>query len=78
MITLYQFEDCPYCKMVREALDESKARYRTVEAARDREDPLRRMLFEKSKVPTVPVAEIDGEFIGGSRAIIERIKLRKS
>ena len=38
---------------------------------RDRENPERKELFAKSGVPTVPVINIDGKFIGDSAKIIE-------
>jgi len=69
-ITLYQFEDCPYCAKVRRELDRIGLKYTKAEMVRDRNDPTRKLLLEKSGVPTVPVIEIDGKFIGDSSAII--------
>jgi glutaredoxin len=78
MIALYQFEDCPYCARVRDALEDLRIPYKKVEVPRDRSDPVRMMLREKSGVETVPVAEIDGSFIGESAAIIGHLrKMRK-
>ena len=73
-IVLYQFEDCPYCEKVRIKLRELKLNYKKINAAKTREDPLRKMLFQKSKVPTVPVIEIDGKFIGESDVIIKKLE----
>ena len=44
---------------------------------RDREDPKRKELAEKSGVLTVPVIEIDGEFIGESDVIVEKLESMK-
>lgn len=73
-ITLYQFEDCPYCEKVRRKLEELKLNYKKIDAARTREDPQRKMLFQKSGVPTVPVIEIDGKFIGESDVIVKKLE----
>ncbi|HIJ11180.1 TPA: glutaredoxin [Candidatus Woesearchaeota archaeon] len=69
-ITLYQFEECPYCMKVRAKLAEMKLEYEKVNVPRDREDPLRKDLLEKSGVPTVPVIKIDDRYIGDSSAIV--------
>lgn len=69
-LILYQFEECPYCQKVRDYLDDKKISYEKVNVARDREDDTRKMLFEKTGVHSVPVIDIDGEFIGDSSAII--------
>jgi glutaredoxin 3 len=69
-ITLYQFEMCPFCAKVRAKLDEMGLEYKKVDVPRDREDPQRKDIAEKSGVQTVPVIEIDGKWIGDSGAII--------
>ena len=70
-ITLYQFEDCPYCEKVRRKLEELKLNYKKIDAARTREDPQRKMLFQKSGVPVI---EIDGKFIGESDVIVKKLE----
>ena len=72
-ITLYQFEECPYCEKVRKKLEELNLNYKKIEVARTREDPLRKMLFQKSNVPTVPVIDIDGKFTGESDIIVKKL-----
>jgi len=72
-ITLYQFVDCPFCKMVRDKLEALGLKYNAIEVSRDREDPQRVELIEKSGVQTVPVIDIDGEWTGESDAIIEKL-----
>ncbi len=74
MLTLYQFEECPYCAKVRMELEEQKIPYHKENVPRERESAIRKMLFEKSGVRTVPVIEIDGTFIGESDAIIMHLK----
>jgi glutaredoxin 3 len=77
-ITLYQFVECPYCAKVRDKLDELDLPYEKVDMPRDREDPQRKDLAEKSGVLTVPVIEIDGHFTGESDVIIDKLeKLEK-
>ena len=76
-VTLYQFENCPYCAKVRGVLDAMKLPYKKVEMVRDREDHKRKELASKSGVLTVPVIEIDGKFIGDSARIIEHLRTIK-
>ena len=73
-ITLYQFEDCPFCAKVRAKLEELGFKYKKVNMPRDREDPQRKEIAEKSGVQTVPVIDIDGTFIGDSDIIIEKLE----
>ena len=68
---LYQFEECPWCEKVRQKLKELGLQYKKINMIHDRENPERKELFEKSGVPTVPVINIDGKFIGDSAKIIE-------
>lgn len=76
-ITLYQYEDCPFCIIVREKLEELGFEYDAIEVPRDVDSDIRRDLFDKSGVRTVPVIEIDGEFIGESEVIIKKLKTLK-
>ncbi len=73
-VTLFQFEECPYCAKVRAKLRELGISYRKMNVPSDRQDPLRQELLEKSGVPTVPVLKVDGKsgekYIGGSADII--------
>tara|TARA_Y100000310_G_scaffold345863_1_gene471775 strand:+ start:40143 stop:40376 length:234 start_codon:yes stop_codon:yes gene_type:complete len=74
MITLYQFEACPFCEKVRNVLDAKGIEYEKVEVPRDREDPIRKELLEKSGVATVPVIDIDGKMMGESGDIVAYIE----
>ena len=70
-ITLYQFESCPFCELVRQKLAEKKIEYEKVNVERDREDPVRKEIAETSGVSTIPVIKIGDKFIGDSQNIIE-------
>lgn len=76
-ITLYQFEECPYCAKVRAKLDELGLEYEKVNVPRDREDPKRKEIAKKSGVLTVPVVDIDGEFTGESDVIVGKLEQLK-
>ncbi len=73
-LTLYQFEQCPYCAKVRAWLDEHGKEYAKVNVANDRDDPQRKELAEKSGVATVPVLKVENDgteiYIGESADII--------
>lgn len=73
-ITLYQFETCPYCEKVRQKLAEKRLEYEKVEVPRNRDDPIRKDLFEKSGVHTVPVIKIDNKYIGESGDIVKYLE----
>ncbi len=72
-IILYQFESCPFCRKVREKLKSEKIIFEIVEVATDREDPLRKELYNKSGVLTVPVLQVGEKYIGDSDIIVEYI-----
>ena len=77
-LTLFQFEECPYCAKVRAKLEELGLEYQKVNVPRDREHSLRKELFKKSGVPTVPVLKIttdnEEKFLGESEEIISYLK----
>ncbi len=81
-ITLFQFETCPFCVKVRDKLAELSIDYEKVNVERDREDPLRKKLLEKSGVGTVPVIRVvdeNGEkYIGDSGRIIDFLDASKA
>lgn len=70
-ITLYQFETCPFCAKVRAKLEEKGIEYEKVNVERDREDAQRKEIAEKSGVSTVPVINIDGNWMGESDEIVK-------
>lgn len=60
MMKLYQFETCPYCKMVREVMSELQLTYINVNVPRDRTQ--RHEVMQVSGQPTVPVL-VDGDTV---------------
>jgi len=69
-ITLYQYEECPFCAKVRSFLTEMEIKFKKINVSYDHDDSLRKKLFKESGVKTVPVIEFDGRFIGESEKII--------
>jgi len=73
-LTLYQFEECPFCLKVRVKLDELKIKYEKVNVSYSRDNPLRKKLLKKSGVTSVPVLRIEDKYIGESADIIEYLE----
>ncbi len=59
-MTLYQFEGCPYCRMVRQKLSDLELTYVSVCVSPDRSR--RQKVLEVSGQPTVPVL-VDGDVV---------------
>lgn len=72
-LTLFQFEQCPFCGKVRQKLKEKKLKYDKVNVSYMRDADDRKELFEKSNVWTVPVLKISDsgseKYIGESEDI---------
>ena len=60
MMTLYQFEGCPYCRMVRQRLSDLELTYVSVCVSQDRSR--RDKVLTVSGQPTVPVL-VDGDVV---------------
>lgn len=60
MMTLYQFESCPYCRMVRQTLSDLELTYVAVSVPQDRSR--RQKVVEVSGQETVPVL-VDGDVV---------------
>lgn len=60
MMKLYQFESCPYCKMVREVMSDLELTYININVPRDRSQ--RHEVIRVSGQPTVPVL-VDGDVV---------------
>lgn len=60
MMKLYQFESCPYCKMVREKLSDLQITYININVPRDRAQ--RHEVIQVSGQPSVPVL-VDGDTV---------------
>ncbi len=70
-VKLYQFEDCPFCEKVRQHLNKKGIKFEKIEAPRSRNSEIRKDLFKKSGVLTVPVIKIGDKFVGESFDIID-------
>ena len=73
-ISLFQFESCPYCEKVRRKLKEKNLDFEKINVLLSRENPIRKDLFKKSGVLTVPVIKICERYIGDSLEIIEFVE----
>ncbi|HEY9855677.1 MAG TPA: glutathione S-transferase N-terminal domain-containing protein [Stenomitos sp.] len=60
MMKLYQFESCPYCRMVREKLSDLQITYININVPRDRSQ--RQEVIQVSGQPSVPVL-VDGDTV---------------
>lgn len=60
MMKLYQFESCPYCRMVREVMSDLQLTYININVPRDRSK--RQEVLKVSGQPTVPVL-VDGDVV---------------
>ena len=73
-ITLFQLPGCPYCRIVKDKLDQKRVPYATVNVSPSRTDVLRKKLAEKSGCATVPVLKIGEKYIGESKEIIKYLQ----
>ena len=62
-VTVYTTESCPYCKLVKEYLDEKGVEYKNVDVAND--SAAANEMVKKSGQMGVPVVDIDGVIIVG-------------
>jgi len=69
MLTLYQFEDCPFCKKVRKKLDSLKLKYKIVEVDRSKKPD-----EVTSTGGTVPVLKDGKDLIIDSSVIIDYLE----
>jgi len=60
MMKLYQFESCPYCKLVRELMSDLQLSYININVPRDKSQ--RHEVMRVSGQPTVPVL-VDGDVV---------------
>ena len=67
-LVLYQYESCPFCNKVRAFLDFHRVPYIVVEV-----DPLTQSAIRWSSHKKVPLAVINGEPVGESNVIIDRV-----
>jgi glutaredoxin-like YruB-family protein len=62
-VTVYSTPTCPYCKRVKDFLEENSIEFTDVDVAGDKEKA--KEMIEKSGQMGVPVIDIDGEMIIG-------------
>lgn len=74
MMKLYQFESCPYCRMVREILSDLGITYINVNVPYERSK--RHEVFQLSGQYTVPVLEDDGHVIVDEEKIIPYLQAK--
>ena len=69
MITLYQYEECPFCAKVRAKLDQLKLEYTKINV-----DPANKPEVVLSVGHTVPVIDDDGMVMNESSKIIDYLE----
>lgn len=62
-ITVYSTPTCPWCKLLKDFLDEKKVEYTDKDISQDQQAATE--MFEKTEQRAVPVADIDGTIIIG-------------
>ncbi|WP_282804287.1 glutaredoxin family protein [Clostridium tetani] len=63
MIKVYSTPTCPYCKKAKAYFDSKNVEYKDVNVAQDEKE--KEEMIEKSGQQSVPVIDINGEFIVG-------------
>jgi len=63
MITVYSTPICAYCKQVKQYLDKKGRAYTEVDL--EQHPDKRQELYEATGAMTVPITEVDGEFVVG-------------
>ncbi|MFH1325248.1 MAG: glutathione S-transferase N-terminal domain-containing protein [archaeon] len=69
-LTLFQFEQCPFCEKVRQKLKERELQFEKINVPYERDAKIRKELFKNSGVHTVPVLKVGNKYIGESEDII--------
>lgn len=62
-VTIYSTPSCPYCKMVKQYLDEKGVEYTDVDVSADQDTAAK--MVELSGQMGVPVIDVDGKIIVG-------------
>ena len=71
-IVLYHLEHCPYCKLVRDTLDELDIEWVSKDISKKKYK--KELSKKRDGVTTVPYIEVDGEGMGESADIVEMLK----
>ena len=74
-VKVYTTPPCPWCKRVKQFLDDNKISYQSFDVASDK--AARQEMVNKSKQMAVPVIDIDGEIIVGfdEKRLREKLKI---
>ena len=62
-VIVYSTENCPYCKMAKQFLDQNKIAYTSIDVGKDQKAA--EQMVEKSGQLGVPVIEVDGTILIG-------------
>ena len=62
-VTVYSTQSCPWCKKVKEFLDENKVKYSVKDVGTDQKAA--QEMIKKSGQQGVPVSDINGEIVIG-------------
>jgi len=74
-VRLFSTPTCPYCMTLKRFLQEKGIEFESIDVTEDLE--AQNEMLEKTKQSTVPVLDIDGEFIVGfdRKAIVEKLHI---
>ncbi|MCK9578020.1 glutathione S-transferase N-terminal domain-containing protein [bacterium] len=75
-VRLFTTPICPYCMTLKKFLQEKGVDFELIDVSEDLE--AQNEMVEKTKQSTVPVLDIDGEFIVGfdRKAIVEKLNIK--
>ncbi len=76
-VKVYTTPTCPWCRRVKQFLDDNKITYQSFDVANDKE--ARAEMVKKSKQLAVPVIDIEGEIIVGfdEKRIREKLNIKR-
>ncbi|MFA5080017.1 MAG: glutaredoxin domain-containing protein [Candidatus Paceibacterota bacterium] len=74
-VRLFSTPTCPYCMTLKRFLQEKKIEFEVIDVTQDLK--AQDEMLEKTKQSTVPVLDIDGEFIVGfdRKTIVEKLNI---
>ncbi|MDD5639438.1 MAG: glutaredoxin domain-containing protein [Candidatus Pacebacteria bacterium] len=74
-VRLFSTPTCPYCMTLKRFLQEKKIDFEVIDVTQDLK--AQNEMLEKTKQSTVPVLDIDGEFIVGfdRKLIVEKLNI---
>ncbi|MFA6252477.1 MAG: glutaredoxin domain-containing protein [Candidatus Paceibacterota bacterium] len=74
-VRIFSTPICPYCMTLKKFLEEKGIKFESIDVSEDLK--AQEEMLEKTKQSTVPVIDIDGEFIVGfdRKKIVEKLKI---